>query len=161
MVATSHDDLIAQKDSQILQLTLKLESTQRQMVSLQHQMEQLLRRLYGHRSEKIDPGQMMFDSIILESLGSQKPIMPVAPSEPKKAHTDRNNHPGRIPIPDHLERIEIVLDVPEEKKVNPLTGEPLKLIGFEISEKLEYRPGTLIVNAPVCLGRRCCLKSHA
>ncbi len=55
-------------------------------------------------------------------------------------------HPGRIPIPDHLERVEIVLDLPEEQKVCPESGRPLKQIGWEISEKLEYRPGKLIVN---------------
>ncbi|MFA5183720.1 MAG: IS66 family transposase, partial [Syntrophales bacterium] len=52
----------------------------------------------------------------------------------------------RVPIPEHLERVEILLDIPEEQKVCPETGEPLKVIAVEVSEKLEYRPGKLIVN---------------
>jgi transposase len=44
------------------------------------------------------------------------------------------------------ERVEILLDIPEEQKVCPETGEPLKVIAIEVSEKLEYRPGKLIVN---------------
>ena len=39
-----------------------------------------------------------------------------------------------------------MLDVPEEEKICPETGNALKQIGFEISEKLEYRPGKLLVN---------------
>jgi transposase len=46
----------------------------------------------------------------------------------------------------HLDSAEIVLDIPEEDKACPETGKPLKRICFEISEKLEYRPGKLIVN---------------
>jgi transposase len=38
------------------------------------------------------------------------------------------------------------LDIPEEEKVCPETGKPLKQIGWEVSEKLEYRPGKLLVN---------------
>jgi transposase len=39
-----------------------------------------------------------------------------------------------------------VLDIPEEEKICPETGNALKQIGFEISEKLEYRPRKLLVN---------------
>ena len=59
---------LEQKDLQIQELTKKLQSTQLSLKMLQHQVEQLLRRVYGKRSEKIDPRQMMFDGLILESL---------------------------------------------------------------------------------------------
>jgi len=42
--------------------------------------------------------------------------------------------------------VEIILDLPEEQKICPQSGRPLKQIGWEISEKLEYRPGKLMVN---------------
>jgi transposase len=118
---------------------------------LQHQVEQLLRRVYGRRSEKLDPNQLMFDQLILEA--TEQPVSeslpePSLPEEPKrkKPWAKKRRHPGRIPIPEHLERVEIVLDIPEEKKVCRRTGKPLKQIGEEVSEKLEYRPGKLIVN---------------
>jgi len=143
-------ELIAQKDSQIGELTRKLESTQRQLATLQHQMEQMLRRLYGRKSEQLNPSQMMFDSIVLESLHQDAPQMPPAaaiPSEPEVAKPRKaSQHHGRVPIPEHLERVEILLDIPEEQKVCPETGEPLQVISVEVSEKLEYRPGKLIVN---------------
>ena len=145
-------EIIAQKDAHIRELTTKLESTQRQLTTLQHQMEQMLRRLYGRKSEQLNPNQLMFDAIVLQSLEQMKGDTPLAPDavaplqpavlKPRKA----SRHHGRVPIPEHLERVEILLDIPEEKKVCPETGEPLKVIAVEISEKLEYRPGKLIVN---------------
>ncbi len=145
-------ELIAQKDAHIGELTRKLEFTQRQLTTLQHQMEQMLRRLYGRKSEQLNPYQLMFDSIILESMNQhpdagetpQAVEVPVAPQRVKIRKVSR--HHGRVPIPEHLERVEILLDIPEEQKVCPATGNPLKVITIEISEKLEYRPGKLIVN---------------
>jgi len=51
-------NLIAQKDAHIEQLTIKCEANQRQLATLQHQIEQLIRRIYGRKSEKIDPNQI-------------------------------------------------------------------------------------------------------
>lgn len=146
------NELIAQKDSHILELTTKLESTQRQLTTLQHQMEQMLKRLYGRKSEKINPDQLMFDSIIIEALqhnqdAQQMPSAAAVPVLPEVVKTRKvSQHHGRVPIPEHLERVEILLDIPDEQKVCPETGEPLTVIAVEVSEKLEYRPGKLIVN---------------
>jgi len=113
-------------------------------------VEQLLRRIYGRRSEKLDPNQLMFDNLILQA--ADQPVEDVneepedEPDPPKRRKRTNQNHPGRIPIPEHLERVEILLDIPEEEKVCPETAKPLKQIGWEISEKLEYRPGKLLVN---------------
>jgi len=143
-------ELTAQKDAQIGELTRKLESTQRQLTTLQHQMEQMLRRLYGRKSEQLNPHQMMFDSLILESLqqnAQQIPPEAEVQIEPETVKTRKaSEHHGRVPIPEHLERVEILLDIPEEQKICAETGEPLKVISVEVSEKLEYRPGRLIVN---------------
>ena len=82
-------------------------------------MEQLLKRVYGRSSEKFDPNQLrMFEhKDLIEAI-----------------------------IPEHLERVEIILDLLEEKKVCPETGKPPKQIGWEVTEKLEHRPGKLFVN---------------
>jgi len=142
-------EITAQKEAHLAELTRKLEFTQWQLNKLQNQMEQMLRRFYGRKSERIDPNQYMLDSVLMESLGQNAQIPTLAdfkpetkPAAPKKP----SQHHGRLPIPDHLERIEILLDIPEEKKVCPKTGKPLKVIAVEESEKLEYRPGKLIVN---------------
>lgn len=148
---TEANDLIERQALQIEELTKKLHSSELNLSKLQHQVEQLLRRIYGRRSEKLDPNQLMFESLLLEAI--QQPATDPGPLAPLPAESQKpapvrtkRNHPGRIPIPDHLERVEIVLDLPEEQKTCPESGRPLKQIGWEISEKLEYRPGRLIVN---------------
>jgi transposase len=145
------NELIERQQLQIEELTKKLHSAELKMSMLQHQVEQLLRRVYGRRSERLDPNQLMLDPLILEAINQPVPsVEPIAPlpakPEGKGPVKTKRNHPGRLPIPEHLERVEIVLDIPEEHKVCPETGEPLKQIGWEVSEKLEYRPGKLIVN---------------
>ncbi|SEM83045.1 hypothetical protein SAMN04489760_1571, partial [Syntrophus gentianae] len=50
-------ELTAQKDAQIGELSRKIEFLQRQLTTLQHQMEQMLRRLYGRKSERLNPNQ--------------------------------------------------------------------------------------------------------
>jgi transposase len=143
--------LIEQKDLQIQELTKQLLSSQRSLKMLQNQVEQLLGRLYGRRSEKLHPDQLMFDSLLME--GMEQPATATEPlaelpakEQKRKPKAKKRRHPGRVPIPEHLERVEIVLDIPEEQKVCAQTGKPLKQIGCEVSEKLEYRPGKLIVN---------------
>jgi transposase len=145
------NDLIEQKQLQIEEMAKKLRSAELKVSMLQHQVEQLLRRVYGRKSERLDPNQLMLDPLILEAINQPSPtIEPLAPlpAEPQRKPPvkTKRNHPGRIPIPEHLERVEIELDIPEEQKTCPETGKPLKRIGWEVSEKLEYRPGKLIVN---------------
>jgi len=150
---TEANEVIEQRDLQIEELTKKLHSSLLNVKMLQHQVDQLLRRVYGRRSEKLDPRQLMFDNVLLESL--EEPVTPPEPladlppvveAEKKKSIKTKRNHPGRIPIPEHLERVEIILDIPEGNKICHETGKPLKQIGWEVSEKLEYRPGRLFVN---------------
>ena len=145
--------IIEQQALQNQELVKQLTSAHRQITMLRNQIEELLRRVYGRRSEKLHPDQLMFDPLIMEAI-NQPEVSPTALVEmPEKLTPPTKNikkakgrHPGRIPIPEHLERREILLDIPEEDKVCPKTGKPLKKIGEEISEKLEYRPGKLIVN---------------
>jgi len=143
--------IIEQKDLHIEELNKKLHSTELSLKMLQHQVDQLLRRVYGRRSEKLDPRQLLFDPMVMEVLQqpeaqrAEEAVQTPAPEERQPLKTHRH-HPGRIPIPEHLERVEILLDIPEEEKICPETGKPLKEIGVESSEKLEYRPGKFIVN---------------
>ena len=68
------------------QLIRELFETLRQQTflneKLQHQLEQLLRRVYGRKSERIDPDQLLlFAREILEAGGSAPQTDPQAPSE--------------------------------------------------------------------------------
>lgn len=127
-----------------LEVNRKLEE---QLQKLRQQLEQMIRQQFGRRSEKLDPNQLLLEALILDADGEARPPevptpeVPAAPTPPAKKK--RN---GRRPIPDHLPRKEILIDLPEEDKVCPITGEQRPLIGYEESEKLEYIPETLRVN---------------
>jgi len=137
---------------QVRELTKAVESAQQIIKKQQHQLEQLLKRLYGSKSEKYDPDQLLMDALLLQSLPDPETAAepPADQTEESQLETSkrqkRHSAHGRLPIPDHLERVVVELDVPEEDRVCPETGEPMVIAGYEESEKLEYRPGRLFVN---------------
>lgn len=112
--------------------------------NLQHQLEQLLRRLYGKKSEKLDPNQLLlFAREILEAGAAEIETTPepaaASPSKrPVKGH-------GRKPLPASLPRREVMHDVPLETRPCPDCGEIRRPIGREIREQLEYVPASMIV----------------
>jgi transposase len=55
------------------------------------------------------------------------------------------HHPGRKPLPPHLERIEHYLDIDEKDKLTA-DGKERPVIGFDITERLDYRPSVFVVN---------------
>lgn len=138
---------------QIQELTKAVESSQHIIKKQQHQLEQLLKRLYGSKSEKYDPAQLLMDDLLLQLLPdpethAESPAGQAEEqeeTETSKRLKKRSAH-GRLPIPDHLERVIIELDVPEDDRICPETGESMIIAGYEESEKLEYRPGRLFVN---------------
>jgi transposase len=136
---------LRQKDLQIEALTTQLVQTQRMVQALQHQVEQLSRRLYGPRSEKYHPGQLLFDGLLIAGLDQPLPPPPAPPAVPVRAHARNVEGHGRDELPSHLERVEVLIDVPDEEKVCPETGRPLVRIGEERSEKLAYEKERLYV----------------
>lgn len=131
----------------IAQLLEQLNNTQREVSQLEHQLQQLLRRLYGRSSEKIDPNQQVLFAELLQQLQSQETPSPataepdVAPA-PKPAQ--RSGH-GRRRLPADLPRERKVIDLPEDQKPCPCCGKIREKIGEEISEKLDYEPAKVKV----------------
>src|SRR5262245_1277800 len=74
---------------------------------LQDQLEQRLRRLYGRKSEALDPNQLLlFAREILEAGGPEITPEPAAAARPSvQGH-------GRKPLPAGLPRRRVVHDVP-------------------------------------------------
>ncbi len=104
---------------------------------LRQNIDALARRCFGASSEKIDPGQKLFD-FITEATGedntSHAPAAPgpliAFPKKPKKKHKTRAPR-----IPDHLpvEREEII---PAQVQLNP---EAFRRMGEEITEQIQYK----------------------
>jgi len=115
--------------------------------NLQHQLEQLLRRIYGKKSEKLDPNQLLlFAREILELGGPDLTPEPEATPTPTPAPVPvRNPGHGRKPLPAGLPRRRVVHDVPVERRLCPDCGGERAKIGEEVREQLEYVPASLVV----------------
>jgi transposase len=61
-----------------------------------------------------------------------------------EAHTRR--HHGRQKLPEHLKRVEHMMDVPAQVKICEICNKGLVHIGDDVTERLDYQPSSLYVN---------------
>lgn len=125
----------------IRELLRTLRSTEHRCEGLEHRLDQLLRRLYGPRSEKIDPNQLLLFEDAAAPPDSSPAEAPPEESKTPKTTTKR----GRKRLPANLPRVPIEHDLAEAEKICPCCGESLCAIGEETSEQLDYEPASLFV----------------
>jgi len=119
----------------------------RQVEILTQQMAAMQRALYGRSSEKVsaDQLQLFIDDVRPDSDPAdadpqdETPDYEEAPAPKKK----RGPHPGRAPLPQHLERVEIHLH-PDSLDC-PCCGSEMVPAGEEISEELGMVPVSFFV----------------
>jgi transposase len=105
---------------------------------LQTIIKQLQRTQFGRRSERLDPDQL---ALALEDLDSN--IGRAETSGPKGTVEIADKQPRRKPLPDHLPREEVVMDV--ANGACPCCGGVLHSIGESVSEILDGVPAQLRV----------------
>lgn len=131
-------------------------SNVRTIEQLQHQLQQLLRRLYGRSAEKIDPKQMVLFETLLNGLAPRTEASPETPdSSPPSSSNGKASGHGRRRLPSDLPRQKIVHDLPEDQKPCPCCKTMRHVIGQEISEQLDYVPAKLTVIEHVRLTYAC------
>jgi len=124
-------------------------NTMLQITSLQHELNNLKRLIFGSKSESFIPQNTPSTQLSLDI--QAEPIASCSVIKSQKIEYTRNqleikkDHPGRTKLPEHLERREIIIE-PLQKT------EGCKKIGDEVTEELEYEPGKLFVNRYVCNG---------
>jgi transposase len=124
---------------------------QRRIEILILQMSAMQRALYGRSSEKVSPGQLQLfiddtrpDTEPVEADPAEgTPDYEEAPAPKKK----RGPHPGRAPLPAHLEREELHLH-PDSLDC-PCCGSEMAPAGEEISEELGIVPARFFVRRRV------------
>jgi len=130
--------LLEQKNTQIEQNEVLIEKLKTELLCLR-------RRLFGHSSEryvKEDPDQLKLDfggeEILPEELQARSEAEKETITYQRKIKTENPAHPVRQTLPAELERREEIIEP------NPIP-EGSKCMGEEVTETLEYSPGTLYV----------------
>src|SRR5262245_21276755 len=95
----------------IRELLASCRSDQKRIAHLEHQLDQLLKRLYGPRADKVHPDQPVLFA---------EPTVDPAPTPPTPdavviTKTVRPGH-GRKALPANLRRETVVVDIPEAEK---------------------------------------------
>jgi transposase len=131
----------------IVELLATLRDTRRQNEELQHRLDLLLRRLYGPRTERIDPNQPLLIADAFEAVES--PTSDAVPPEPEPASREASKKPsrphGRRALPKNLRRVPRVYELTEAERRCPECGESRVQVSAERSEQLDYEPATLFV----------------
>jgi transposase len=137
----------------VLELRRELESQKLLGRQLQHQMEQLMRRFLGRKSEKLDPNQLQLLFAELQELGLREESEEAASSESDDEDEEppsesprrrRRGAHGRRRLPKHLPRERQEHQLSEDELGCFCGGQQTK-IGEKISEQLEYRPAQMVV----------------
>lgn len=112
---------------------------------LSSRVDYLVRRLFGPRSERIDPNQLALFAEAARELPEELAVE----EEKAKPQPKRKGH-GRKKLPADLPRKRVEHDVAPEEKVCPECGRDKPRIGEDVSEQLEYVPASLYVVEHVC-----------
>lgn len=105
--------------------------------SLKEMLRDIQRSKFGKKSERWESEeQLVFNEAEVESRRPD-PAEDTETDVQVSAHTKKRGH--RKALPEDLEREEVVIELPDAEQFSQ-DGTPLKVIGYEISEKLSYEP---------------------
>ncbi len=121
---------------------MALETTLRENRTQAQKIKELLKRVYGRSSERIDPNQLRLALAELRAEGGAEPEpdgeVPSDPPAPPQRSRHQQRRTGRGKLPAELPREEVRL-VPTEEQV--VGKGKMSKVGEERSEVLEYVPG--------------------
>jgi transposase len=144
----------------IRELLARLHKQGHELDGVRFRLDQLLRRLYGRKSERRPDQPELFDEPDANE-SSETPSVPDPPAN-DSAPQRRRGH-GRRRLPADLERRRVTHDLPDADKICPCCQKPRIVIGEEVSEQLDYQPATAFVwqhvrltyACPACLANAC------
>lgn len=145
------DARIAQREQELAQRDAAIEQIKREAAgrieALQQkhkaEVEALLRRFYGPRSERFDPTQLLLFGKMIDTMPVEAKAVEEEAGQKLVTRRPRHKH-GRQRLPECLERIRIVHDLPEDQKVCA-NGHVRQKIGEEVTEQLEHYPASFKV----------------
>ena len=116
-----------------------------QMVQIQAAHIRLIQiKKYGAKSEQLSEDQLL----LLDGepgISRQEIEQEAQEPRPVKPSKKRNPNPGRIPFPEHLERVEEIIPCGEGQCHCSQCGKETKVFDYEISEVLDIKPAVYFV----------------
>jgi transposase len=131
----------------ILELLSTLRREQHDKQQLRDRLDQLLRRLYGPKTERFDPDQLLlFDepAAAQEGQAAAQPAAPEQTSSAESARQSRRSKHGRRQLPKNLLRRPVHHELDEAQR-RCVCGQLRIDIGADVSEQLDYQPASLFV----------------
>jgi transposase len=124
----------------ILELLATLQREQQDKQQLRDRLDLLLRRLYGPRSERLNPDQLL----LFEEPGEAPPAV-AAPPPPTPEPAPRRRQPhGRQRLPKDLPRRPLHHELSEAER-RCVCGQQRLDIGTDVSEQLDWQPASFFV----------------
>jgi len=112
----------------------KIALLRKQVMGMDQRLQWLLRQMFGSKSEKTDPAQLM---LAFAQCAEAAPLAAEVPAPPAVTPVPRKASAPRAPrVPEHLPERRVVID-PPEVKADP---DAYVYIGSETREKLDYEP---------------------
>ncbi len=113
----------ATQKSQIAELLGEVARLREESATLKGKLDAALKHRFGKRSERRPPASSNKDD------------------KPAPKHSPH----GRAPLPEHLERREVIFDLTEAEKLCPCCGKPRVCIGEQHTEQLDMEPARFFV----------------
>jgi transposase len=122
--------------------------------ALQDLVRQLLTELARLRAQsddadalraRIDELQAKLDKLLRHRFGRRSERQPTPPADKNKSGPRKARPHGRAPLPENLERREVVYDLSEAERPCPCCGLPRDCIGEQASEQLDLEPARFFV----------------
>ena len=138
----------------IRELLDALKKEQREREGVQQRLDLLLRKLYGPKAERFDPNQpWLLPELAPGAAAAATPESP-ALEAPNQDPPDGNGKPrqrngGRKKLPENLPRIRIEHTLSEAERICPCCTLVCVKFSEDVSEQLDYHPGSLFVNQHV------------
>lgn len=147
----ARDEQIARRDAAIEQIKREAADAleaQKQRLEAEHKAEvdALLRRFYGPRSEKFDPAQLLLFGQMLDTTPVDNQAVEEESGQELTTRRPRRRHAhGRGRLPEHLERRPVEHKLEGDALNCPCCGNERACIGTEITEQLEHIPASFFV----------------
>lgn len=137
-----HETQIQTKDKQIKTKDEQIKSFQEENDILREALRLARAQRFASQSEKLPSHQSeLFNEV--EVFVREEAVETESGRVEVPAH--KRSRPKRKPLPAHLPREEVIIDLPENEKVCAKDGTTLKEIGAEVSEQLDIIPAQIKV----------------